>query len=671
MKLSSWKWGAPLAALLVMTGAMVGCGGNKANKTEAGGGAYTPKKAFTTPPGADPSVPAEMGGNGFEKIAADSGWSDGGLTQEMIALIADPAAKKGGQMTSGIGDFPATFRIFGKDANTATNAEIGSLVYEPLIDINPITLGFMPKLASHWRIDPKDSQTYWFRINPNARFSDGHPVTTEDVIATYKLGMDSTILDPFQNSFYSDFDPPVAVSKYILKVRSKKNNWKNMMYFGGQQVYPAHVIGNVGGGDFLKKFQYEMPPGSGPYIMLPEGLQKQKSITLTRLADWWAKDLPVNTGQFNFDKLKFLYIEDENLQYQKLIAGDIDWFLAGRSQWWMQRFNEDEFQRGLIQKRKIWNDAPQGLLGFAFNTRRAPFNDPKIRQAFTLLFNREELIQKLMYNERTISDSYFPNSPYANPNNPKYRYNPETAAQLLAEAGYTSRNGEGILVRNGKPFEIELPINKGEEVILTPVQQDLKKAGIKLSFRLVDFAQKVKLMDERNFDLVYQGYTGIPFPNPEPQWHSKFADKQNTNNLTGFKNPEADRLIELEQVTADPAKRKPILQALDSIFMSSNNFALAWYSPFTRFAVWSYIAMPKFGMGRIGDYRDIYQRWWYDPEIKAKVDQARKDKSIKLPIPPVDTKFWPEWDQQHPGGLAAPSPASGKPGDTAGQPSIH
>src|SRR5437868_1102733 len=108
MKLSSWKWGAPVVALLVMAGAMVGCGGNKANKAEAGGGAYTPKKAFTTPPGADPSVPAEMGGNGFEKIAADSGWSDGGLTPEMVALIGDPAAKKGGQISSAIYDFPAT-----------------------------------------------------------------------------------------------------------------------------------------------------------------------------------------------------------------------------------------------------------------------------------------------------------------------------------------------------------------------------------------------------------------------------------------------------------------------------------------------------------------------------------------------------------------------------------
>src|SRR5205823_5007518 len=143
-----------------------------------------------------------------------------------------------------------------------------------------------------------------------------------------------------------------------------------------------------------------------------------------------------------------------------------------------------------IQKRKIWNDAPKGMNGFAFNTRKPPFNDRRVRLAFTLLFNREELIQKLMYNERTISDSFFPNSPYENPNNPKYRYDPQRAAQLLAQAGYTSHNADGILVKNGKPFEIEIPINRGDERILTPVQQDLLKAGIKMIFRVVDFAQK-------------------------------------------------------------------------------------------------------------------------------------------------------------------------------------
>ncbi|HVK38791.1 MAG TPA: extracellular solute-binding protein [Candidatus Kapabacteria bacterium] len=650
--------GALVATILTTALTVVGCGGGGGNDKASGakGGAsqaVTMPKTFNDPPGADPSVADSMGGNGFEKLAAAQGWSTGNIAPDQLELIGDKNAKKGGQVRVAIGDFPATFRIFGKDAGTTTNQRIYSLVYETLIGINPMNLEFLPGLATHWKIDPVDSQTYWFRINPNARFSDGHAVTTEDVIATWRLGDDEKILDPFQNTFQAEFDDPVAVSKYILKVRSKINNWKNMLYFGGQQIYPAHVVGKLGGEEFLKKFQTEMPPGSGPYVMLTDGLQKQKSITLTRRADWWAKDDPLAVGQYNFDKIKFVYVEDENLQFERFRAGETDIYLAGRSQWWKQKFDFDEVKRGLIQKRKIWNDKPNSIIGLAFNMRRPPFNDPKVRQAVVLLLNREEYIKKILLNERLMQDSYFPNSPYENPNNPKYRYDPARAQQLLTEAGYTTRNSEGVLVKNGQPFEIEVPIGQGDEIIMGPIQQDLRKAGIKVNFRTVDFAQKIKLQDERNFSMVQVAYSGIIYPNPEGQFSSKLADKTNNQNLTGFKNPRVDEIIAIEKVTADPKKRIPLLQELDSILMATNAYALLWFSPFERYAAWSYIAMPKFGWSRIGDYRDAYVYWWYDADIKKQVDEAKKDKSIKLPVPPVDNRFWLDWDKQHGAGATA------------------
>lgn len=646
-----WNRGVLAAAFLVMTLAVAGCGGGDSKKTPDGAGgastAVTMPKVGNTPPGADPTVPDSLGGAGFEALAEAQGWDSGEISPEHLALLGDKNAKKGGLLNAAIGDFPATFRIYGKDAGTATNQRIYSLVYETLLSVNPMTLEFLPSLASHWKIDPVDSQTYWFRVNPNARFSDGTPVTTADVLATWKLGRDEKILDPFQNTFQAEFEDPVAVSKYILKVRSKINNWKNMLYFGGQQVYPASAIGNIGGEEFLKKFQTDMPPGSGPYVMLKDGLQKQKSITLTRVADWWQREAPHNVGQFNFDKIKWQFVEDDNLQYERLRKGDIDIYMVGRSQWWKQKFDFDEGKRGLIQKRKIWNDKPSSITGLAFNMRKPPFNDPKVRLAFVLLINREEIIEKVLLNERIIQDSYYPNSPYEHPNNPKYRYEPARAQQLLTEAGYTSRNSEGILVKNGQPFELEMPLEQGAEVVMTPIQQYLRKAGIKLNFRIVDFAQKVKMMDERNFNLVQVAYTGIIYPNPEGQFSSKLADKPNNNNLTGFKNPRVDEIIALEKVTADVNKRIPLLQELDSILMATNAYALFWYSPFERYAAWAYIAMPEFGWSRISDYRDVYQYWWYDPEMKEKVEQAKKDKSMKIDAPPMDNRFWQEWSKKN------------------------
>jgi microcin C transport system substrate-binding protein len=662
-----WNRGVLAAAFLSAALAVVGCGGGDDDKKGAQGSkggasqAVTLEKKFNTPPGADPSVADSLGGNGFENVAEAQGWQTGKFLPEHLELVGDKNAKKGGEIRVAIGDFPATFRIFGKDASTATNQRIYSLVYETLISVNPLTLEFLPGLASHWKIDPADSQTYWFRINPDARFHDGHPVTTEDVLATWKLGGDEKILDPFQNTFQAEFETPVAVSKYILKVRSKINNWKNMLYFGGQQIYPAHEIGTIGGEEFLKKFQTAMPVGSGPYVMMPDGLQKQRRITLTRVADWWQKDAPQNIGQFNFDKISWQFVEDENLQYERLRKGDIDVYHVGRSQWWHQKFDFDEVKRGLIQKRKIFNDKPNSIQGLAFNMRKPPFDDPRVRQALVLLIDRPAIIEKVLLNERIIQDSYYPKSPYENPNNPKYRPDPARAQQLLAEAGYTSRNAEGILVKNGQPFEVEMPIEQGSEVVLTPIQQDLRKAGIKLNLRVVDFAQKIKIQDERNFNLVQVAYTGIIYPNPEGQFSSKLADKPNNQNLTGFKNARADEIIALEKVTADPQKRIPLLQELDSILMATNAYALFWYSPFERFAAWAYIAMPKFGYSRISDYRDIYQYWWYDAEMKEQVEAAKRDKSKTIPAPPADNRFWEEWSKSK--GATASSTMTSAPRD--------
>lgn len=642
----------------------VGCGDDKqpGDPGEAGVKPVTMPKTFTGE-AIDKSVPPELGGIGFEEVADSLGWETNTIDPADYAkYYASPDAKKGGlfRYAPGEGDFPATFRPFGKDAQTTTIQLIETLVYQPLITLDPVKLEFLPVLATHWKLG-EDGQTYFYRINPNARFSDGHPVTAEDVLASYRMWTDSTILDPFQNQQFNQFDPPQKVSTYIVSVRSKEKNWKNMLYFGNTSILPAHQIGNIGGAEFLDKYQYDMPVGSGPYIVLPDEVRKGQSVTLTRQEDWWQKDDPLMQGQYNFDKIRLVVIGDDDQRYERFRTGGLDCYLERRAQWWEEKFDFEEIQRGLIQKRKIFNDVPQGLSGFVFNMRRPPFNDPKVREAFTLLFNRQQLIDKVMNGAYIVSDSYFANSEYANPDNPEYRYNPERAQQLLQEAGYTKRNNEGVLVheKTGKPFVIELPLVKGSEHIMTPVQQDLKQAGIKLEIRNVDWAQQIKLGQERNFDLLFVSYAGIVYPNPTGQFRSDMADVPNTQNLSGFKNPRADELINKELVTFDQQERIKILRELDGIFMAANPYALAWYAPFTRLVFWNYVKQPEFGLSKVGDYRDIFQYWWIDTEEKGKVMKAMTDKSISFEVGETDVTFWPKYNEERQGKTTGDAAAAG------------
>lgn len=616
--------------------------GNSISKTEP----VTTENKFNVPPGADPTIADTLGGKGFELVADKMGWKTGTISKEDMKYVADVNAKKGGQVSFALIDFPATFRSMGKDENTATTRMVHQLVYEPLITTNPLTLEFLPVLATHWKISD-DKQTFFYRINPNARFSDGHPVTTDDVVATDNLGRDSTILSPYTNSFYAEFDKPEVISKYIFKVHSKKLNWKNMLYYGGLQLLPAHIIKGMSGRDYLTKFQYDMMPGSGPYIILPKDVKKPQSLTLTRVANWWGHDDPLNVGQNNFDKITLKFIQDEKLTLEKFKKKEMDFYIVARAKYWREEFNYDDIKRGIVQKRKIYTDDPTGFGGFGFNTREEPFNDPKIREAFICLFNREQLLEKLMFNQYTISDSYEPNSQYQNPNNPKYRYNPEKAAQLLAEAGYTTRNQDGILTKNGKPLEFEIGIDQSAERIVTPVQQDLKKAGVNMKIRLIDGVTSFKMVNERNFKIVYQNWGGLLYPNPISTWQSKLADVKNTNNITGMKNSRIDEICNAEQSEFDPIKRIELLRELDGILMQEKHYALSWYAGYQRIVYWNNLSMPEFGLGKITDWRGILSTWWFDPDKAETVNKGMKDKTVTMPIGETDVKYWDTYNKSH------------------------
>lgn len=663
MKLSSWTSGMRLSALLFMAVAVASCGGDGKGKETSGTGAgeiksqaVTMPKKFDVPPGADPSVPAALGGAGFEGIAADSGWQTTTLTPEEFKYIADTNAKKGGDITFAVSEYPATFRAYGKDENTEATRAIYGLVYEGLLGINPITLDFLPGLASHWKVGA-DGQTYYFRINPDARFSDGHAVTSEDVIATYKLGRDPGILEPYTNTFFEGFDEPVAISKYIVSVRSKEKNWKNMFYFAGRPILPAHVIGPIGGKGYMDQFQYEMPPGTGPYVVQSADIKKGNSVTVTRRADWWGNSLPYNRGSYNFDKIKMIVVRDENLLFEKFKNGEIDLYPVNRASYWVEKFDFDEVKRGLIQRQKIYNNNPVGFGGLAFNTNRPPFNDPKIRQAVTLLFNRKDLVAKLMFNEYELSDSYYPNSVYANPGNPKQEYNPEKAGQILAEAGYTQRNSEGLLVKNGQPLTIDMLVTQDQIRIVTPLQQDLQKAGIKVNFRTVDATTRFKMITEKNYTMSFMQWGGIIYPNPISSFHSRLAKGPNSNNITGFANARADELIEREQVTFDQAERVKILRELDSILVAENTYALAYHVPYVRVAYWNKFGMPEYTIGRISDWDASLSQWWYDADKAATVAKGRRDKAVKMDITPVENRYWQNFDKQRQQTAAAPSAA--------------
>jgi microcin C transport system substrate-binding protein len=649
-----------VAPAILVASIAVACGGSKPPTEQAATAPPTPaasrapastdKNAYPVFPdadgGADPSVPAEQGGKGF----TGQGWQ----TNRDFDLIGDPRAVKGGALREWASNFPGTLRMAGPEWNTTTNYEVSGLVYETLLSQHPTSLEYMPLLATHWQISP-DKLTFRFRLDPNARFSDGTPVTADDVVASWVFQTDKGLQDLFFYTTFNKLEKPVAESKYFVRIKAKKLDWRNFEIASGIRLFPAHILKNLDGAAYLRDYNFKLLPGTGPYIVTDSDIKKGSSISVRRRNDYWAAKYRANVGQNNFDEIRTTVVRDQNLAFEMFKKGELDHYYVNISRQWIEDLNTPAFQRGLTIKRKIFNNYPEGTAGLAFNTRRQPWNDIRIRQAFAWLLNRDELIKTIFYNEYLPLNSFFPGTPFENPNSPKNQYNPEGALKLLAEAGWKDRDAQGRLTKNGQPLQIELLYaDKGTERWLTVYQNDLRKVGITMNLRLVTGETGFKMEMQRQFELAYAGWgAGGVFPDPHPEYYSTTADIPNTNNITGFKDKRIDELCDRYDVEFDPAKRAEILRELDGILSSQYQYILLWYAPAERIAYWNRFGQPQGTFSRFGDFEGslglgIPQLWWLDPQQNQQLDAATKNESVKLQVPPVEDHYWQDYAKTHP-----------------------
>ena len=633
------------AIALILTTLLISCGGKDTKKPTTSKIDTKPIsiKQFDTPPGADPSVSAEMGGNGF----TGEGWT----TNTNISSIGNPKAVKGGLLVMSIPDFPATLRNIGKDENSYFSRMAADLMYEGLVNLDPVTEEFIPSLATHWKISD-DKKEFSFRIDPRARWADGKPVIAQDIVDTWKLRVDEGILTPETNELFKKYEQPVAVSKYILttKIKEKDPDWRLFLYFGTMAILPSHYIGGLTGKDYLEKYQFEVVPGTGPYIIDKNDIKKGQSISIKRRSDYWAASDTVNFGIYNFDNIRFDVIADQKLEFEKFKKGDIDILSftgVTRANNWIEGLDIDEVKRGLIQKVEVFNENPAGTRGFAFNMRKPPFDDIKVRKAFAHLLDRKKILEKLFRNSAALLYSYYANSPYENPDDIRIDYNFDEGVKLLAEAGYSQKNADGYLVKDGKVFEVELPYgNPTLEKFLTVYQEDLKKAGVKLNLKQVDGTTNFKLGNERNFTMLVSAWGGLRYPNPQTSFSTSSAKADNSTNWPGIADPRIDVLIEKYNKEFSRSERIKLIREIDKIATDYIGYAFTWYYPAERIAFHDKFGFPKGMLTKTGDYLTAPGLWYFDPERNAKFEEAKKDNKIVLEKFPPEEKYWMDVKKQ-------------------------
>ncbi len=605
-------------------------------------------KKYDTPPGADPSVPDSLGGNGFEKIAEGMGFMTHTVTDEDRKYFGDSRAITGGEFKSILSQFPASLRPEGENSSSVYNQMIKAVVYETLLEQHPADNRDVPALATHWKISP-DKMTYTFRIDPEARFSNGNPVTSEDVIATWKLYMDESIGEPSLQLVYGKYEQPIALSKYIVQIKSKVLNFRNFIYIArAMLILSEKEIGRLTGKEFLDKYNYNMPSGSGEYIVLQKDIKEGVKLVMTRRDDYWAKDKDLKKYAGNFDKYVYEYIIDNpTLEYEKFKKGESDVFkfTMVSTEKWIKDTDYDALKNSWVKKLRVFTDGPMGTAGYAFNMRKPPFDDIRVRKAMAHLLPRKQIIESFLYNEYEEYDTHYPNTVWANPNNSYTAFDPELASKYLDEAGWNQRDKEGIRIKNGSRLGFSLAIQKQIERFVLPYQQELKKAGIDMQLKMEDWSTTIRNIDERNFHVFAFGYSGLSIPNPETSLNSVLADKKNNNNIQGVKNIRIDQLLNIYDTTFDAKQQVNIIREIDSITHSICYDVMQWNPRGIRFAYWDKFGMPEFVLPRLGSisYLETYPQnfWWYDIEKTNKLVEAKKAKKpIDGPKEIQIVKFW-------------------------------
>ncbi len=618
----------------------------------------SPKKHFTEAELLGKYRPKDLTKEKVDSIIKSIKWE----TNENPNILGSKEAKKGGTVVFGYSNYPPTLRTYGENSNELITQLITSITYETLLKIDPITYEYIPGLADKWSVS-EDKTTYFFHINEKAKWQDGAPVTAFDVVATYDLLIDEEIRDPYNNDFYSSkYERPVALAPDIVMVKAKLMQWSLFLYFSNDTyILPEHIITRIKPSEYLTKYNNEMMIGSGPYSF-EEAIPNQV-IVLKRNTSWWAANLSPNKNLFNFDEIRINFYTDETVLFENFKKGNTDiapYIYPHTINKWVEDFSpgkSDLVKNNCIIRQKIYCGKPAEKGGFAFNIREEPFNDIRVRKAVSLLFNREKIIKKLFYNEYKHMDSYYANSIYENKNNPNIRYNPEEAIKLLEEAGYSQKNlnEEGYIVKDGKPFELNLNFYRSDDTrIETLLQEELKKVGIKINLKKVTWATHIKDLDERNFKMIWINYTTDLFANPEHAYHSKYADKPNTNNIFGFKNKRIDEICEEYNGEFDLKKREKLIKELDSILVSNYLMALNWYSEDTKILYWNKFGTPEFVISGVSYSGEITFKllevistfWWYDEEADKVLQEAKARKTM-LPGKPYEIKVWEELKKKY------------------------
>ncbi len=546
--------------------------------------------------------------------------------------LASPRARVGGRIRVFSGGSPKSLNYF-LDNNSFT-AQVFGLMFESLLGSDPVTVDHAPGLARSWTVS-EDGRTFTFEIDPAARWSDGQPVTAEDVCWTFETITDPRTLAGAHKVALEVFEQPVALDERRVRFVARESHWRNLGAAGGMQIMPKHVYAEQ---DFNKR-NFDFPVVSGPYHL---GTHRENvMLTMERRADWWGWEKESNRNTLNFQTIEFRFFAARENAFEAFQQDGLDLYPIYTARLWVQETDGERFEKNWIVKQNIRNQKPVGFQGFAMNLRRAPYDDLLVRQALAHLLDRDKLNRTFMFRSYFLQRSYYEDLyDEGHPcGNPIYNFDKDRARELLAEAGWRANPASGWLEKDGRPFVVRfLSRDMTTDRFLAVYREDLRDVGIRLEIERKDIAAWFRDMDAFNYDMTWAAWGSGLFKDPESSWHSREAERQSGNNITGFRDERVDTLIEAQKTEFDIAKRNKIVREIDRILTENCPYILLWNTDSTRLLYWNRFGVPPTILSRYGGENAALAYWWFDPDSDADLRDAMRQ-GLPLPQRPVTVNF--------------------------------
>jgi len=490
-----------------------------------------------------------------------------------------------------------------------------------------------------------------FTIRPEARFNDGSPLTADDVVFSYEIL--KTKGAPQYRVILRDVESVVADSKYSVRFSFAQNAAKRdlPLTVAGIPIFSRAYYATRE----FDKTTLDPPLGSGPYRIAR--VDQGRTLVYERVDSYWAKDLPVNRGRYNFETIRFDFYRDRNVAMEAFKAGEYDFREEYTSKMWATAYNFPAIEQGLAKRVSLPDESPASRQYFVLNQRRPIFKDWRVRAALNHAFDFEWTNKNIFYGLYARTESLFQNTPMAARELPtpdelallepfrntlreeiftKVYEQPKTdgsgndrrnlriAKKLLQEAGYTIKDGK-LNNQAGEPVTLEyLTFSPVFERVVAPMVRNLEKLGIEAMIRIVDSAQYTNRLHEFDFDLTMAAFGTVATPGigERALWGSDMANSPGTINYAGIADPVVDALIEKIGNAPDRESLETAARALDRVLLWNRYVIPAWFNDTNNVAYWDKFARPDV-TAKYDSYFGYLDTWWIDP-AKAAALEARR-----------------------------------------------